>query len=462
MYLENEKNVLEEARPSSSKNEPSNLELAYLQELLSKGKRHYVCNEPRIALEVFVELCEKVADIYGQTGDECAEPYLYYAKTLLEMARVENGVLGNAVKDAPVLGDTEDASAEGDHGEEVDNLNIEEDNEDITSEKRAELRANVEHALREGNLYNDALTDEEEEGNDCQEDLEGNPKESFEVCEQRKNEENEDEEENVENEVTKETSDCEAVDDEEITNMQLSWEMFELCCIICNRMMTYGEEKKVNEAKSFLAEAKYGLAQISLESERYEESVIDFQACLELYKNILTDREDRKIAEVYYNIGLALLFDKKFAEAITNFEQAVSVLEARVKMLENKVNELEKNGDKDKIDEYKKEITELKDLVLLDMMAKIEDAQEMKKQGDASVDAVKKFAKEMFSGISNGFEEGFDQGFDKEFNNTATSKDVVNDIGFKVRSIKRKSEDEFPPSEAKKFKPSNDASTDEL
>ena len=94
-----------------------------------------------------------------------------------------------------------------------------------------------------------------------------------------------------------------------------------------------------------------------------------------MYNDILSDKEDRKIAEVYYNIGLALSFDKKFAEAIKNFEQAVSVLEARVKMLENKVNELEESGGKEKashqLEEYKKEIIELKDLVLLDMMAKV-------------------------------------------------------------------------------------------
>ena len=39
-------------------------------------------------------------------------------------------------------------------------------------------------------------------------------------------------------EITEESNDCEAgSDDEEITNMQLSWEMFELCCLICNRLV---------------------------------------------------------------------------------------------------------------------------------------------------------------------------------------------------------------------------------
>ena len=36
---------------------------------------------------------------YGQQGKECLEAYLYYGKTLLEIARMENGVLGHAIKE---------------------------------------------------------------------------------------------------------------------------------------------------------------------------------------------------------------------------------------------------------------------------------------------------------------------------------------------------------------------------
>jgi len=200
-----------------------------------------------------------------------------------------------------------------------------------------------------------------------------------------------------------------------------------------------------------LAEAKNGLAQVSLETEQYEEAVRDFTESLKLYKEVLENKNDRVIAETHYNIALALSFDKKFSEAIEQFENAASVLKARVEDLETKVQECEQKGGKTEkapieLEEWKKEISDLNDLIQMEMMTRIEDAHESKRLLEESIKTVKNAASEMFSafsGTKNGFDEGFGDsqgsgGFDAPF----SGDEVVHDCTDKIKSVKRKNEEE--------------------
>ena len=61
------------------------------------GKRHMLVQDPNAAVASFAEACEALGKIYGETGNELGEPYFYYGKALLDLARMEAGVIDNVL-----------------------------------------------------------------------------------------------------------------------------------------------------------------------------------------------------------------------------------------------------------------------------------------------------------------------------------------------------------------------------
>ena len=64
---------------------------------LSTGKRHMLVQDIPAAVDSLGEACELLAAEFGETAPEVGEAYFYYGKALLEMARLESGVLGNGL-----------------------------------------------------------------------------------------------------------------------------------------------------------------------------------------------------------------------------------------------------------------------------------------------------------------------------------------------------------------------------
>ena len=64
---------------------------------LAAGKRNLLINDVSGAVGSFAEACKMMGEIYGETAAECGESFFYYGKALLEMARMENGVLENGL-----------------------------------------------------------------------------------------------------------------------------------------------------------------------------------------------------------------------------------------------------------------------------------------------------------------------------------------------------------------------------
>ena len=162
-------------------------------------------------------------------------------------------------------------------------------------------------------------------------------------------------------------------------------------------------------------------------------------------KKVVEDKNSRLIAEGHYNTALALLWDKKYDEAIKGFQLAVDTLKAHVSDLEAKgkvMNEKKDktDGDHTQLREWTEEIAELNDLIVLDMMAKIEDAEEAKKLASETMTA-----SEDVQGTTGQFDAGFSDG-----------TGPVNDANTNIRSVKRKSDDEMSDGADKKVKSSEE------
>ena len=69
--------------------------------LLTAGKRDLLLSNVPDAVTKLAQASELLSKAFGETGPETAETYFYYGKSLLELSRMESGVLGNALEGVP-------------------------------------------------------------------------------------------------------------------------------------------------------------------------------------------------------------------------------------------------------------------------------------------------------------------------------------------------------------------------
>ncbi|KAM9542116.1 nuclear autoantigenic sperm protein isoform 2-T2 [Guaruba guarouba] len=87
------------AAPSTSTDKTDSMDVdGESKKLLGLGQKHLVMGNIPAAVNAFQEAASLLGKRYGETADECAEAFFYYGKSLLELARMENGVLGNALE----------------------------------------------------------------------------------------------------------------------------------------------------------------------------------------------------------------------------------------------------------------------------------------------------------------------------------------------------------------------------
>ncbi|XP_032381664.1 nuclear autoantigenic sperm protein isoform X8 [Etheostoma spectabile] len=102
------------------------------KKLIGTGNRHLVMGDVVSAVSVFQDACSMLAAKYGDTAEECGEAFFLCGKSLLELARMENSVLGNALEGVPE--ESEEEQPNSSNIESANNLDEEEDDDDDDDE----------------------------------------------------------------------------------------------------------------------------------------------------------------------------------------------------------------------------------------------------------------------------------------------------------------------------------------
>ncbi|XP_075953420.1 nuclear autoantigenic sperm protein-like [Anarhichas minor] len=464
--------------------------------LIGSGKKHLVMGKVVEAVSALQEACGMLAKKYGDTADECGEAFFWCGKALLDLARMENSVLGNALEGVPEEEDEEKPkdsnvdSTENIDEKTRDELRVqvydamaEKKNEGDDAEKQGDGEKKNEGKQGDGEKKNEGKQGDGEKKNEGKQG-DGEKKhgdaekkgdaEKADAGEEQQNTPEKDEEnnskcdkdedteaQNKSADKKEETEDGEEEDDdaemeaeeqgeeggaaekdsdeeeEEVGNLQLAWEMLEVAKVIYKR-------KETKEDQLMAAQAHLKLGEVSSESGNYTQALEDFRECLKLQVKHL-DSDSRLLAETHYHLGLTYSLDVQYSRAIEELKSSISVIKSRLDKLQEL---LDKAEAPDALPEERKEMEELKAL-LPEIQEKVEDATEGLKMTSTAAEEDGKGALDGGS-TSSAFPASTVQNGDASSSSTSTivvgstsghaSKAAVSDISHLVRK-KRKPEE---------------------
>jgi len=358
---------------SDSNQRKQSISTALTSDLIESGKELLAAGKIPGAVEELSEACQFLAKEFGETAEECGSAYLYYGKALLELARLENKVLGNALEgfDVTAKKDEESAPPEDTLVEDVENMTVDE-KLDVEEKVAVALEENFGKIDQIVKLHTGAESDDESE--DDMDDEEGESEEAG------PEEPSDKVEMSVDSEGGKDEDMEAGKEAEEVGNLQSAWEVLELAKIAFGKTVARTSGERQREAEENFCSTILTLAEVSMENENYEIAVEDFTLCIEKGKAVLPPNS-RFLAEVQYQRGQALGYLKRLPEAEAALDEAIAVLKARQEDLQKEETSEARDKELEEMDILVVDIEEAK-VGLRDLVARTE--QEGAPEGSAS------------------------------------------------------------------------------
>ncbi|KIK61614.1 hypothetical protein GYMLUDRAFT_243309 [Collybiopsis luxurians FD-317 M1] len=251
---------------------------------IEHAKRAFALKKYEQAVEYYATALELVSHSLGEDSPEIADLYFAYGKALLENAISQSSVLGKEQQEEEL---PEDSKASASNGK-GPILSFSGDAEDAVEDTAVDLFAEAAKQVAEADAV--AAAEEEEEDDD---------------------------EENAEPE----------------DDFNAAWEVLDLARAIYDKQH---DADTSNEAVALkLADCYITLGDVSLETEKFDQAVTDYEVGLTLKTRFLPV-SSRQIAEAHYKLSIVLdLTPGRLSDSITHAGKALESIQSRLEELES-------------------------------------------------------------------------------------------------------------------------------
>ncbi|KAG5647843.1 hypothetical protein DXG03_007767 [Asterophora parasitica] len=246
-----------------------------IESAIEHAKRAFALKKFEQAIEHYATALELITKTVGEDSPETADLYFSYGKALLENAIAQSSVLGKEQTEeeedegAPVVG----ANGKGPI------LSFSGDAEEGDDDPAVDLFAQAAQTIAEAEAAGEGEEDDEEE--------DGEPEDDF----------------------------------------NAAWEVLDLARAIYDKQKDQDEDEEV---RLKLADTYIALGDVSLETEKFDQAITDYEAGLAL-KSQLLPISSRQIAEAHYKLSMVLdLTPGRLSEAIVQAEKALESVESRL------------------------------------------------------------------------------------------------------------------------------------